>query len=376
MRLRRDATLDPETARELAALDAALAGEPVDPDLAELEALVLDARDARPEPSAEFSTRLDERVAAGFPRPTGRRAPLAERLRPSRRMLLPAMGAAASIVLVVGIGVAVLGGGGGSEPVNDAATLSKPAAPRAGAAQSESVAPAAPPAATAAGGARRVERHANLVLTTASDRIDDVSQQVIAVTDGVDGIVATSSVSSGDGGQGGATFTLKIPAAKLSTALSQLSKLGHVRSRSETGEDITDAYDASLARLTQALAERQSLLKQLANATTPTQSESIRARLRINGEAIDQARGALKDVRTRANYATVELSVQPRSSDGGAGVGWTPDDALGDAARILEVSLGVVVVGLAALVPLGALGLAAGLSARALRRRRREQALV
>jgi hypothetical protein len=188
--------------------------------------------------------------------------------------------------------------------------------------------------------------------------------------------VASSSVSSGDGGQGGATFTLRIPAAKLSTALSQLSKLAHVRSRTETGDDITDTFNASRARLVQALAERQSLLKQLANATTPTQAESIRAQLRINAQAIDQARAALRDVRNRANYATVNLSIERDGSAGGTSTGWTPDDALSDAQRILEVSLGVVVVGAAALLPLGALALAAGLGARALRRRRREQALV
>src|SRR5713226_3206606 len=124
MRPRRDVTLDPETARELAALDAALGGEPVDPDLAELETLVRDTRDLRPLPSAEFAARLDDRAATGFPRPGGGRTPLSERLPLSRRMLLPAMGAAASVVLVVGIGVAVLGGGDGAKPVNDASTLS------------------------------------------------------------------------------------------------------------------------------------------------------------------------------------------------------------------------------------------------------------
>jgi Domain of unknown function (DUF4349) len=375
MRLRRDVTLDPAIARELAALDAALAGEPVDPDLLELEALVRDARDIRPAPSAEFAARLDDRAAAGFPAPDGGRTPLSERLRPSRRMLLPAMGAAASVVLLVGVGVAVLGGSGGRTSSLKDASLTRQAAPRTGAAPSESVAPAAPTAA-AQGAGRRVERHANLVLTAPSDRIDDVSQQVIAVTDGVGGIVGSSSVSSGDGGQGGATFTLKIPASKLSTALSQLSKLAHVRSRTETGDDITDTFNSSRARLARALAERQSLLRQLANATTPTQAESIRVRLRINDQAIGQARAALKDVRARANYATVQLSVEPRGSAGGAGAGWTPDDALGDARRILEISLGVLVVGAAALVPLGALGLAAGFGARAVRRRRREQALA
>jgi hypothetical protein len=203
-----------------------------------------------------------------------------------------------------------------------------------------------------------------------------VSQQVLAVTDRVNGIVASSSVASGDGTQSGATFTLRIPSAKLSTALSQLSRLAHVRWRTETGDDITDTFNADQAQLAQTLAERQSLLKQLANATTPNQVESIRAQLRINDQAIAEARAALKDVRGRANYATVDLTIESHRSGGVGGAGWTPDDALGDAQRILEVSLGVLVVAGAALIPLGALGVAAALGARVVRRRRREQALA
>ena len=64
----------PETlTRELAALDDALAGRPVDPDLADLAEFAAFVRDDHQEPSPEFTRSLDARVERGFPRAATRR---------------------------------------------------------------------------------------------------------------------------------------------------------------------------------------------------------------------------------------------------------------------------------------------------------------
>ncbi len=106
---RRDRTpLPQDVARELAALDAAIAGEAVDPDLAELAALAVDVRDARPRPDAGVIARLDERAAAGFARTASPRP------RSRRRALLPAAACALAVVTIAG--VAVIGGGGSDRP--------------------------------------------------------------------------------------------------------------------------------------------------------------------------------------------------------------------------------------------------------------------
>ena len=64
----------PETlTRELAALDDALAGRPVDPDLADLAELAVVVRDERPVPDPAFASSLDERARRGFPRAAKRR---------------------------------------------------------------------------------------------------------------------------------------------------------------------------------------------------------------------------------------------------------------------------------------------------------------
>ncbi len=373
MRLHRDDALDPEVEHELLAIDAALAGDSVPPELADLGALVRIARDDRPRPTDAFVERLDERARAGFAaEPDTPRRPLAGvRTRLRRRMLLPALGAAATLLLAVVVVTSVLGGGGSSKKMFP---LSGPPAKGQRTSQPDSAASSGA-AASPAQAPRKVQRQALLTLEAAPDRVDEVSQRVIRVTDGVDGVVANSSISSGDGN--GASFELRIPSDRLQTALAQLSKLGHVRSRQESSQDVTDNFNSAKGRLDEALAERSSLLKQLAAAATPNKAESIRARLRINAQQIAQARSGVNDLRRRTSFATVGLTVDARKDGGGEGAGtWTPDDALGDAGRVLEVSLGVLVVALAVALPVTVVVALAGVAASAARRRRREQALA
>src|SRR3954447_13213052 len=101
-----DETLTPETIRELAAIDAALAGEPVEPDLADLAELTALLREERQEPDPTFARALDDRVKRGFPRRAqGRAVPAqhgAARLRAwlSGALRSPvALGGAATVLL-------------------------------------------------------------------------------------------------------------------------------------------------------------------------------------------------------------------------------------------------------------------------------------
>src|SRR2546423_12500980 len=105
MRRLLDRAPDPDVARELDALDRALTGEAVDPDLAELADLARALREDRPRPREEFRAELDAGAARGFTRPRARRG------RPARPPpLLPALGAAAAVVGVVVAGSTTRGG--------------------------------------------------------------------------------------------------------------------------------------------------------------------------------------------------------------------------------------------------------------------------
>jgi hypothetical protein len=344
---------DPTVLAELDELERALAGEP-----SPFTQLVADVRATRPVMTDAFAARLDARVDEA------RKAP------PRRSWLAwsPAVGALAAIVVAV-----VLVGGNGSTshgPTTiDARGAGKSAAPQAagGSASSEL---AAPPAA-----ARRVERNTALALSTSRSDVQSVADDVIATTQRFGGIVDSSQISSSDA-EASAVFALRIPTRRLDDAIAALSKLAHVASLSQGSTDITGSFASAADRLRDARAERRALLKALARATTTQAVDALKARLRDNRSQISATKGELNSLRRRANLARVDVAVEGNGHKGSSvGGSWTPGDAAGDALRVLEVSAGVLLIGLAGAVPLALLGGAAALAARSSRRRRHESAL-
>jgi len=388
MTRRNGTTLDQEAARELAAVDAALRGEAVerrDADLAELVELV---RAERPRPRPQWSAELDEAMAEGFGAGrAGAGSRVAARVRRLRErlpggLLLPSLATAASLLLVLVVGASLLRSGGTQQTLDKAEPVQQPqsreAAPSAGAGsvpEGDSEAGAVAPATPGRSTARKVERITSLTLATGSGEIDDVADEVVRVTDGHGGVVASSSVNTNDANGGGANFELRIPSHRLQPALAELSKLAHVRSRSQTTADVTRTYVSARDRLNEALAERRGLLGQLARADTPNETANVRRRLRLAAGRISRARSELASIRQRTDLSQVRVSIEPRRGDEGTGGPWTPREALGDALSILSVTLGVIVVSLAVLLPVGLLGGASWLGARGVRRRRREAAL-
>jgi Domain of unknown function (DUF4349) len=169
-----------------------------------------------------------------------------------------------------------------------------------------------------------------------------------------------------------------VPERKLQTALSRLSRVAKVRTRTQSAQDITGAVVSVSERLKDARTERRSLLRQLAEATTTNQTSSIRARLRLVSGQIAAAKRELSQVKSRATRSTIAVSLlaeRKSDNDDDGAAGWTPGDAFDDAVRILEVTAGVLLVGLALLLPLGLLGLLVWLAGRQAAQRRRERAL-
>jgi hypothetical protein len=122
-------------------------------------------------------------------------------------------------------------------------------------------------------------------------------------------------------------------------------------------------------------AERSSLLRQLAAASEAQQAAALKARLRAVEAHISQLQGALRALSARIAYTSLALSLTPESSGGAASGDLTPGGAAGDAARILDAALAVLVIGAAAALPLAVIVLAGWIAVVLLRRRLREQAL-
>jgi hypothetical protein len=407
----------PEIAGALMAVDATLAGDPVDPEYAELAELALILRRERPRTSDAFAARLDAQVQRRFARP----AP-AKRGTGLRRWLagslagVAAAAAAAVLVIVVanGGGATVVNGGAASsssaaasastvsasssaasagvgQAVNPA--LKRPARPQqrsapapafgAGTSAASSSAPTTSSGSVipspVLGGKRQVVQSAQLVLGVSPSRIDDVSQQVFNVVGQEKGYVNGSHVTSGDG-DAGASFQLSVPSANLAATLAALSQLkpAHVVSRSDNTNDITGQVGGAGQRLAEARALRSSLLKQLADATTTEQVDSVQARLHDANASIASDLSTLRGLQRQVAYSNIAVRIQsttappPVTHHSG---GFTIGTATHDAGRVLVVVAGVALIVLAAMVPIGLVAALLAWVGLAVRRRRRDQAL-
>ncbi|HEX4717662.1 MAG TPA: DUF4349 domain-containing protein [Thermoleophilaceae bacterium] len=352
-------------------IDTALASgtaSALDPEERTLQELVLAVRDDAPAPDADFGLRMNARVAAGFPL---RRAGWRGRLRAlvTTRPQLAALGAAASLLIALVVALS-LGHGSSSPSQSVSSTAGRASAPNAAAAPAEkSVAPSAsngasgsvavpgpvpaPPGGGFVGGRnRKVERSAAVVLAPAKDKLSEVGDQVIAVTDRYRGFVLSSSVtSSADQGSNG-SFDLRIPVRNLQPALRDLSALADVQSRTENSADVTAPFVSARTRLQELTAERRSLLRRLEKANTNRAAAAIRARLRIVNAQIEGQTRALADLRRRTSYAAVSVTLEPKQGgSGGGGIGSGARDlrdSLVDAAnlalRVLGVALPIAIL--------------------------------
>jgi hypothetical protein len=397
---RTDEPLDPEILAQLDAIDATLAGEPVDPEYAELAELALLLSAERHAPEPEFARRLDERVSNRF------RAPLAAK-RP-RRWVGPFAGLSAATVAALVAVVVVSSGGGVSNTSVESTTVAPQTAQsigsaasngstdvqsgparasssaRSAAATATATAPtfAQPPTDTTAApqppaNGRKIVQSAQLQLNAPPSRIEDVAQQVFDVVGREKGVVNNSNVTAGSGGY--AQFQLSIPSGNLGATMTALSNLryAHVASRTDTTQDVNNAYVSANRQLADDRALRTSLLRQLGRAVTQAQIDSINGRIHDAEHAIARDEAAIRSLNNKINYSQVSVDVNgyvgPVAHS--SSKGFTIGKAAHDAGRVLTVVAGVALITLAVLVPLALVGGLAAWIAVTVRRRRREQAL-
>jgi len=355
-----------------------------------------------------------------------------------RRLLLP-VGAAATVLVATAVGISVSDQLGGSKnltagPTNQSASVPEssstqqdtnrandqvspgargeaggratysqfqPARPKATDQSAQQALPSLRPtvqplgSATSAGaligGPRKVAQNAQLVLSTEPQDVRDAADGVVGVVDRYGGYVVSSNVTSGkapaptpvpENGraarsqQGSGTFELRIPAQHLQAALGDMSKLAHVTSRTEGVKDITKRFDEAKADVHDLNVERANLLTQLGNAVTIAEQDSIKARIKVVENQLASARDHYGHVKDRIHMVPVSVEIRGQAGvDSGGGGAWSIGDAFHDAGRVLTVMAGILLISAAVLVPIGLIVGVAWLTARAVIRKRREDAL-
>jgi hypothetical protein len=185
-------------------------------------------------------------------------------------------------------------------------------------------------------------------------------------------------VTQTGGSDGYANLELTVPSSALAQTMTELSRLAHaqVTSRTDGIQDVTDQYGAAQRRLSDAQARRTALLKQLANAQTTEQVNSLNAQLHDADGAIAAARGALSALTHQIDTVQIGLTINAAAGPVAHSTsGFTLGKAAHDARRVLIVAAGVALIVLAVLLPVGLLTALLWWVGAAIRRRRREQAL-
>ena len=228
-------------------------------------------------------------------------------------------------------------------------------------------------------GNRQIVQSAQLQLSAAPSRVDDVAQQVFDVIGAEKGIVNSSNVTAGGNAYGDASFQLSVPSANLAPTLTALSRLhgAQVVSRTDATSDITGQVGGAGMRLAEARALRRSLLTRLAAATTTDEVNSIKIQLRDADASIASDLSALRGLQRQVAYSRIALTIQSAAvvAPAKGSSSFTLGRAAHDAGRVLVIVAGVALIALAVLVPVGLLAALAAWIGMAVRRRRREQAL-
>ncbi|HET7396976.1 MAG TPA: DUF4349 domain-containing protein [Intrasporangium sp.] len=324
-------------------------------------------------------------------------------LAPDRRRLLLVM-VAAVLLLAAAVplglrarsgGVAISGdasaGGSASAEVTKPATGAAPdqrdaAGSPASSGSSASVGAAGKPGAAAAVVTPKIARSAWLGIQVSD--LSSASGRVRAIAGAAGGQVTAENVVTAPDPTGGARpgpaqgggippvevdqalITVRVPAGKLDAVLTELARLGSVSYRSSQAEDVTDAYVDTAARIPPMRDSVERVRALLAKATDLQQVVLLESELSRRQADLDslQQRLAELDRRTSTSDVTVTLwtasTPASRGDDGFVG-------ALRDAWTALLGSLGVILTGLAVLLPWLVIALvAAVLVRRGLRRRR------
>jgi hypothetical protein len=150
----------------------------------------------------------------------------------------------------------------------------------------------------------------------------------------------------------------------------------HVTSRTEGTVDITRRFNSAKAQVEDLETQRTNLLKQLADAFTIEEHDSLQERLTIVENQLADAKDKLGHVQQRIHLVPVNVEIRGQQGvDAGGGGSWSIGDAFHDAGRVLTVIAGILLISAAVLAPLGLVGGLAWITARAVVRRRREDAL-
>ena len=196
-------------------------------------------------------------------------------------------------------------------------------------------------------------------LRLTSRKLDDARQDAISLVIGFGGHVADEQSRSDTHGRlDRVDLTLRVPAASFDKALDQLGRLGTVRHRQQSVEDVTTQVIDTEARVKAQAASVASIERLLARATTIAEIMSVERQLSSRQAELDSLKQQQKWLADQTSMSTIQLTLtKPEDREvtgtgffGGLERGW---HALGKSTVAVGTALGAVLPFAAVLALLG-----------------------
>ncbi|MEU4687433.1 DUF4349 domain-containing protein [Actinoplanes sp. NPDC023714] len=277
--------------------------------------------------------------------------------------------------------------GCGADSSDSGTSQAEPAMGRADSAGGQAEAPAAEEGGTAGKGTNtaaqapdlRVDQRSIIYTGSITVRVDNVTTaaaQATGIASAAGGFIGSDERQSGSGADT-ANLTLRIPAAKFSSVVDQLAKLGHEETRGINTEDVTEEVVDLDARISVQTARVESGKKLLAQAKTLDDLVMLEREVATREADLASLEAKKRRLADLTSLSTITVVLLDPDATGAA-----PDDeppgflaGLAGGWDALKASLAVLATVLGALLPwLIAIGIPAGAAVYAIRRYRRRPA--
>jgi hypothetical protein len=215
-----------------------------------------------------------------------------------------------------------------------------------------------------------VVKTATLRVQVPKGSFDDEFGRAMRVAGRYGGYVQSSSTSGTRVHSG--SLTIRVPSSSFELAMTDLSGLGVVQARSESGADVTNEYVDLNARLRTWQAQEAVLLRLMRSATSVEATLRVQSNLQDVQFRIEQIKGQLRVLDNQTELATIDMTIhEPGAAAPIRPRAWHERPSLAEAwTKAIDGFLGVVyatVVGLGYLVPIAAIGVLAWFGVRRLR---------
>jgi hypothetical protein len=209
-------------------------------------------------------------------------------------------------------------------------------------------------------------------LRMSTRKLDDVRQDAIDLTTGFRGHVANEqSQSDSHGRLDRVDLTLRVPSESFDKELDGLARLGTVRRRQQSVEDVTTQVIDNEARVKAQAASVASIERLLARATTIGEVMSIERQIASRQAELDSLKQQQKWLADQTSMSTVHLTLTRTTAgdDNDGGPGFLA--GLGGGWKALGVTLVAIGTALGAVLPFAVLIALVGVPIWAIVRRRR-----